>query len=198
MKTLMYVNVIVCSLLLLPCTAFSHHQLGLPHYLYSEEYPQIPTMVIDADVEAGYIVTFSAYPGKPKPGEIVRLKVYIKEKATGAAYDKAIQMSVGTVKFLKKEQEILPPKTILSEFNEYKMSYQFDEAEKYLVHVTFKAKGGHTENIPFPIVIGETQFNLIPVILGSVFVLIFIAVGVTQKKKKQTSSEEEHGESTSQ
>ncbi len=198
MKALTYVSVIVCSLLLLSATAFSHHQLGLPHYLYSEEYPQIPTLVIDADVEEGYSVTFSVYPGKPKPGEIVRLKVYIKDKETGAAYDKAIKMSVSTVKFLRGAQEVLKPKTILSEFNEYKMSYQFEEAEKYLVNVTFEAKEGVSEVIPFPIVIGETQFNMIPVILGGVFVVIFIVVGFTRKKKSKTPLENENGENDSQ
>ncbi len=186
MKALTYVTVIVCTLLVASPTVFSHHQLGLPHYLYSEEYPQIPTLVIDADVEDGYMVTFSVYPGKPMPGEIVRLKVYIKDKETGEAYTKAIKISVSTVKFLRGENEVLEPKLILSEFNEYKLSYQFEAAEKYLVNVSFEAKEGVFEKIPFPIVIGETRFNIIPVILGGIFLVIFIVVGVTRKKKTKT------------
>ncbi|MCP4397441.1 MAG: hypothetical protein GY801_09120 [bacterium] len=198
MKALTYVTVIVCSFLLLPSTTFSHHQLGLPHYLYSEEYPQIPTMVIDADVEEGYSVTFSIYPGKPMPGDVVRMKVYIKNKETDAVYTKAIEISVSTEMFLRGEKEILEPKTILSEYNEYKMSYQFDAAEKYLVNVTFEAKEGVFEKIPFPIVIGETRFNMIPVILGGIFLVIFIAVGVTRKKKDKTHPGKAHDENDSQ
>ncbi len=67
---------VFCFLLLI-YQIHAHHQLGLPHYLYSEDYPQIPTMVIDADAE-GYTVTFAIFPGNPNPGDIVRIKVYIK------------------------------------------------------------------------------------------------------------------------
>jgi len=40
---------------------YSHHQLYFPHYLYSEDFPQIPTMVIDAKAE-GYNIAFSIFP----------------------------------------------------------------------------------------------------------------------------------------
>ena len=73
--------------------------------MYSKAYPQIPTLAIDADAE-GYIVTFSIFPGNPRPKETVRMKVYIKDKFTGEAYKQDIKMSVSLVTFLGGEEII--------------------------------------------------------------------------------------------
>jgi len=163
----------------------AHHQLGLPHYLYSEEYPQIPTMVIDADAE-GYTVTFSIFPGNPQPGETVRTKVYIKHSRTGEIYRKPITLSVSEVKFLRGEKEIVAPRSVRSEYNEYKLSLEFEEAEKYHFNVTFEPSEDFYEKIPFPIVIGKTNFSVIPIIFAAVFLAVFIAVGVTKKRKTKS------------
>lgn len=163
----------------------AHHQLGLPHYLYSEDYPQIPTMVIDADAE-GYTVTFAIFPGNPNPGDIVRIKVYIKHKNSGKVYEKPIEMSVSTESFFKGESIVLEPRTVSTDYNEYKMSYQFDEAEKYLINVTFEPRKDFFEKIPFPIVIGKTNFSLIPIFIGGFFLVIFIIVGFVSKRKSRS------------
>jgi hypothetical protein len=168
---------------------FSHHQLGLPHYLYSEDYPQIPTMVVDADAE-GYDVTFSTFPGNPRPGETVRIKIYIKHQLTGKVYDKPIKMSVSRETFFGGEKEIVVPKRLVSEYNQYKMSYQFEEAEKYLVNITFEPRKDFFEKIPFPIVIGKTNFNIIPIIFGVVLLVIFVIVGFVKKGKTKDEQEE--------
>lgn len=170
-------------------TGFSHHQLGLPHYLYSKDYPQIPTMVIEADAE-GYTVTFSIFPGNPLPGQTVRIKVYIKNKLTGEVYSQAIDMSVSRETFLAGETEILPPRKVACEYNEYKMSYEFSAAEKYFVNITFEPSPGFFEKIPFPMVIGKTNFNFIPIFFGAVFLVIFVAVGFTKKKQSRMAPEE--------
>lgn len=159
----------------------AHHQLGLPHYLYSKEYPQIPTMLIEADAE-GYIVSFSTYPGNPKPGDIVRLKIYIKNKITGKAFLKPITMSINSVYFFFMEKEIASPITLNQEFNEYKASYTFNNTEKYNINVTFEPRPGFFEKIPFPLIIGRTNFSLIPVVSGVIFLIIFIIVGIKKKK----------------
>ncbi|MAF08811.1 hypothetical protein CMK11_00015 [Candidatus Poribacteria bacterium] len=165
----------------LASTAYAHHQLGLPHYLYNEEYPQIPTMVIDAEAE-GYDVTFSIYPGNPQPGDIVRVSAYIKHAMTGAVYQKPVEMSVSTVKFLRGESFVDQPKAVASEYNEYKVSYRFDTAEKYLVNLKFEPRPGFFETIPFPVVIGKTKFSVVPIVAGVIFVGTFVAVGVTKKR----------------
>ncbi len=178
-------NSVSCGLIifLIVCTLSAHHQLGLPHYLYSEEYPQIPTMVIDADAE-GYTATFAIFPGNPLPGQVVRIKVYIKHKNSGRVYTKPIEMSVSTESFFKGETIILEPRMVTAEYNEYKMSYQFDEPEKYYINVTFEPREKFLEKIPFPVVIGKTNFNLVPVISGIFFLTVFIIVGFTARKKK--------------
>lgn len=167
--------------------AHAHHQLGLPHYLYSEEYPQIPTMVIDAEAE-GYDVTFSIYPGNPQPGDIVRVSAYIKHAMTGAVYQKPVELSVSTVKFLRGERFFDDPKPVAPEYNEFKASYRFDEAEKYLVNVTFEPRPGFFETIPFPVVIGKTQFSVVPIVAGVLFVGAFVAVGLTKKRGRDRAT----------
>jgi len=161
--------------------AHAHHQLGLPHYLYTEDYPQIPTMVIDAEAE-GYDVTFSIYPGNPQPGDIVRVSTYIKHAMTGAVYGKPIEMSVSTVKFLRGEKFFSEPQPVAPEYNEYKASYKFEDPEKYLVNVTFEPRPGFYETIPFPVVIGKTRFSVVPIVAGAIFVGTFVAVGFTKKR----------------
>ena len=187
---------IICVLLTvsLNAPAFSHHQLGLPHYLYSEDYPQIPTMVIDADAE-GYDITFSMYPGNPKPGDTVRVSVYIKHRMTGKVYDKPIQISVSRERFLSGEGEFIAPRSVSPAFNKYKISYQFDEPEKYLINVTFEPRGDFFEKIAFPIVIGKTNFSIIPIVFGLVFLVTFALVGFT-KKKRHTKRQELRNERT--
>lgn len=170
--------------LMMTGNGFAHHQLGLPHYLYSKDYPQIPSMAIEADAE-GYIVTFSIFPGNPRPGEIVRIKVYIKHKLTGEVYTEPITMSVSRETFLAGDEQILEPRTVAADYNEYKMSYEFQEAEKYFVNVTFEPRPDFYEKIPFPIVIGQTNFNMAPIFFGAVFLIIFVSVGFTKKRKKQ-------------
>ncbi len=181
---------IIVGLLVVVVPVFSHHQLGLPHYLYSEDYPQIPTMVVDADAE-GYNVTFSTFPGNPRPGETVRIKIYIKHKSTGRVYTAPIRMSISRMTFFGGEKVLTAPRKLSSEYNEYKMSYQFDEAEKYLVNITFEPRPDFFEKIPFPIIIGKTNFNLIPIIFGIVLLVIFVIVGFVKKGKDKESDDEE-------
>ncbi|MFQ5605468.1 MAG: hypothetical protein ACE5HS_19540 [bacterium] len=182
MKILKYIFSIFFGIVIFASQGQAHHQLGLPHYLYSKDYPQIPTMVIEADAE-GYLVTFSIFPGNPRPGQIVRIKTYIKHKLTGEVYTKPIQMSVSQETFFGGEQEIVAPKTVACDYNEYKMSYEFKEAEKFYINVKFEPRADFFEKIPFPIVIGKTNFNMVPIIFGAVFLVIFIGVGLTKKRQ---------------
>ena len=184
MKTFIVVFTIFYTVFLFPVTTPAHHQLGLPHYLYSENYPQIPTMVIDADAE-GYTVTFSTFPGNPMPGETVRTKVYIKQIRSGKAFTEPVTMSVTKETFLGGEVTIVPPRQVGPDYNEYKMSLEFPGAEQYFVNVTFEPRDGFYETIPFPVVSGTTDFNLIPVISGSIFLAIFLLVCFTNKRKRK-------------
>ncbi len=184
MKSKLVIFAIVYGIFLFPTAIPAHHQLGLPHYLYSKNYPQIPTMVIDADAE-GYVVTFSTFPGNPMPGETVRIKVYIKHKITGEAYTSPVTLSVTKITFLGGEEVIAIPRMVKSEYNEYKMSLEFPEAEQFFFNVTFEPRDDFFEKIPFPIVIGTTNFNMIPIVTGSLFLAIFLLVGFTNKRRQK-------------
>ncbi|HDY87240.1 MAG TPA: hypothetical protein ENH82_03880 [bacterium] len=187
MKKLQTLIVIIYILIFLPLPIHSHHQLGLPHYLYSKDYPQIPTMVIDADAE-GYTVTFSIFPGNPLPGQTVRIKTYIKHNLTGKAYTKPITISGSIDTFFGGNNEVFKPRKINSEYNEYKMSFEFSEAEKYLINVTFEPRKDFFEKIRFPVVIGKTDFSMFPVIFGIFFLGLFIIVGLTNKRKTKIAA----------
>lgn len=181
----------LCFLLFTAGRLSAHHQLGLPHYLYSKDYPQIPTMVVEADAE-GYAVTFSIFPGNPMPDQTVRIKVYIKNKLTGEVYTKPIEMSVSKDTFFGGDNELVAPRFVENDYNEYKMSYEFSEAEKYFINVTFEPRPDFFEKIPFPIVIGETNFSLIPIFFGGTFLSLFIIVGLSKKrqsKKREVTSD---------
>ena len=182
MNIILHIILYALAITIHPGNVLAHHQLGLPHYLYSKEYPQIPSMVIDADAE-GFTVTFSIFPGNPGPDETVRLKIYIKHTLTGRAYTEPITMSVSKVTFLGGEEMLMESRVVLPEYNEYKMSCEFPNAEQYFVNITFEPRDDFLEKIPFPIVIGQTNFSLIPIITGSAFLLVFLAVGFTNKRK---------------
>ncbi|MCP4216725.1 MAG: hypothetical protein GY765_18890 [bacterium] len=178
-----------CLLLSAGVHLSAHHQLGLPHYMYSKDYPQIPTMVVEADAE-GYTVTFSTFPGNPRPGETVRIKVYIKHTKTKKVYTAPIRLSISTLTFFGGENEMLAPRTVNCDYNEYKVSYVFQEAEKYLVNVVFEPRSDYREKIPFPIVIGRTNFNIIPIVFGAVLLLVFVVVGVVKRGKDKKGTNE--------
>ena len=65
-------------LILLASSAAAHHILGLPHYSYKENYPQVPVLEYPATT-GPYEVLLVCYPGKPNPGEPANLVFDIKK-----------------------------------------------------------------------------------------------------------------------
>jgi hypothetical protein len=151
--------------------------------MYSKDQPQIPTMMIDADAE-GYTVTFLMHPGNPQPGDTVKVSIVIKHQMTGTVYTKPIQMSVSRVTFSGGEDELIQPTSVSPESNAYPFSYHFDAAEKYQINVTFEPRGGFIEKISFPVVIGKTNFSIIPILFGFIFLLTYLFVGFTKRRRK--------------
>ena len=143
-------------------------------------------MVIEADAE-GFDVTFSTFPGNPQPGETVRMKVYIKHGQTGEVYQGPVELSISRVTFFGGETMVVEPRVANIDYNEFKLSHQFEEAEKYHVNVVFEPRADFVEKIPFPIVIGETDFSVVPIVFGLGLLAVFVAVGVGKRRKRDES-----------
>ena len=85
--------VLASAVLLWTAAASAHHILGLPHYSYKENYPQVPTLEYPAQ-SGPFQILLTCYPGKPEPGEAANLAIYIQHKTDYEPYNQAIQVRV--------------------------------------------------------------------------------------------------------
>lgn len=169
--------------------AGAHHILGIPHYRYGEEYPQIPYMEVIAGVGTKELV-FTHFPGFPRPGERVRFKLYVRDTSSGEAFREPLQAEVFRISFLGGGERVAAPLTIVPgsgpEHNDYKFFMTFDQAEAYEVRVRFPSPGGD-EIIPFPVTIGRTDDR--PLVLGAACLLglTVAAVGLARRRRRRSS-----------
>lgn len=172
-------------LVTLPTVVVGHHILGIPHYKYGEDYPQIPYLEVIAQVGA-MDLDFTYFPGRPKPGEDVRFKLYVHDRTTGEVYRDPLGVRVVRKTFLGGDTPISELFMIHTgsgpERNDYKFFLAFTEAEAYEVRVSFP-NGDQVEVIPFPVTIGETDDR--PLILGAVGLLGLTVVSVAAVKRRQ-------------
>lgn len=163
----------------------AHHILGIPHYKYSEEYPQIPYLEVIAQVGTNDL-DFTYFPGTPKPGERVRLKLYIHDRMTGEVFREPLEVQVVQKRFFGEDRALGRPLTIRTgvgpERNDYKFFLTFDEPEAFEVRLRFP-NGEGFETIPFPVVIGKTDDR--PLIFGAVGVLALAVGSVALVKRRR-------------
>lgn len=169
-----------------PASLSAHHILGIPHYKYSEEYPQIPYLEVLAQV-GDHDLVFTHFPGFPEPGEAVRLKLYVHHRVTGEVFREPLSVAVVKKRFLRGGVPVAEPFEIRTgsgpERNDYKFFLTFAEAEAYEVRVAFPAAGG-VETIPFPVTIGKTDDR--PLIFGAAGLLaVTVAVVAAVKRKRR-------------
>lgn len=182
MKTL--ASVITLATIAWPASALAHHILGIPHYKYSEEYPQIPFVEVMAET-AKHDLHFTYFPGTPRPGERVRFKLYIKGRDDGAAYKQALEVRFLQQRFLRDPVLVDSAEIEVGvgpEGNDYKFFHTFDDAEAYLVELQF-VDGERIERIPFPVHIGETDDRPL---IGGAFALLAVTVlfvGVSKRRR---------------
>lgn len=169
-----------------PQVAMGHHILGIPHYKYGTDYPQIPYAEVLAEV-GDYNIHFTYFPGTPKPGERVRFKLYAFNRETKELFLEPLKV-VFRRKTTFGSEAYGEPTTIRPgvgpEKNDYKFFTSFDEATAYQVEVHFP-NDGDIEKIPFPVQIGETDPR--PLLLGAIGILGFavIGVGVAKRRRKK-------------
>lgn len=178
---------LVLLLLVFPAAASAHHILGIPHYKYSEDYPQIPYLEVLAQV-GDHDLVFTHFPGFPRPGEAVRLKLYVHDRKTGEVFREPLSVTVVEKRFLRGAEPVAPPFEIRTgsgpERNDYKFFLTFSEPESYEVRVRFPTAVGD-ETVPFPVSIGKTDDR--PLIFAAAGLLgaTVVAVAVVKRRRRR-------------
>jgi hypothetical protein len=181
-------SIIVVFGLLLPSFANAHHIMGIPHYKYGDDYPQLPFAEVKAQV-GDYDIHFTYFPGTPKPGQRVRFKLYAYHRETREPFREPLEVSYAKERFLRSNLKVSENLPIAvgqgPEGNDYKFFHTFEDADSFFVNLYFPHEGG-IEVIPFPVQIGVTDTR--PILGGSIFLLFFsvgtVAVLKRRRKKK--------------
>lgn len=176
---------IALAALMAATPALAHHILGIPHYMYGDDYPQIPYLEVIA--QAGpYDLDFTHFPGFPEPGERIRCKLYVRNRETGAPFREPLHVELARRTFPWGSRPAGDPFTIHTgdgpEQNDYKFFVAFEEAEAYEILVHFP-NGDIMEEIPFPVVVGRTDDR--PLILGAAGLLLAAVVSVAAVKRRK-------------
>jgi ferredoxin len=174
----------------LPSSAEGHHILGLPHYSYKENYPQVPTLEYPAIV-GPYDILLTSYPGKPVPDETASLSIYMKHSTTGIPFDKPITVRVVQTFTFGRSREIFKPTVSEPIEQPHKMAVTFPEDGEYIVEVTMVVEG-KTEVIPFVMVAGEPSATLsviVAIIAGLIlFIIVVRAIKIKRDRRMKNNS----------
>ncbi len=155
-------------------TAQAHHILGLPHYSYKENYPQVPTLEYPAQ-SGPYEILMTCYPGKPKPGEAANLAIYIKNQESGQPYNQPIQVRVLQTFTFGRNRDVRPAATVPFYEQPHEVSVVFPTQGEYIVELTMEVEG-QQEVIPFLMVAGEPSATWSVLIAVAVFLVIFFVI----------------------
>ena len=140
-------------LLLFTSPAVAHHILGIPHYAYDEQYPQIP--VLTYRVEAGrYEVKMMGYPGRLQPGEQCVLHVYVRRQDSGIPFDGEVRLTVMQDRLLGSDPIVYGPTEARLEEALYKFYPRFEDEANYIARLEFEVEG-EPWIIDLPMVAGE-------------------------------------------
>jgi len=185
--TRMLQAIVVLMVLSLPSMASAHHIMGIPHYQYGEDYPQLPFAEVKAQV-GDYDLHFTYFPGTPKPGERVRFKLYAFTRDTNEPFREPLQVQYFRKRFLRSDVSLGGGEEIRvgkgPEGNDYKFFHAFKDADAFFVTVKFP-NGDVMEAVPFPVQIGVTDTR--PLLLGAVLTLFLaiLVVAVLKRRRKR-------------
>lgn len=177
--------------LLLPTAVYAHHILGLPHYSYKKNYPQVPTLEYPA-TSGPYDILMTSYPGKPVPGQAAIIAFYIKDRNTGLPYGKPVTVRALETSTFGANKVIHEAATHEPFDNQHKYTIEFPKDREYIVELTMEVEG-QPEVIPFLIVSGEptATASVIVAVVGGLLVFLIVVRAIKVKrdrrKKKQTA-----------
>jgi hypothetical protein len=152
----------------------AHHILGLPHYSYKENYPQVPTLEYPAQ-SGPYEILMTCYPGKPSPGEAANLAIYIKNQASGLPYNHPIGVRVLQTFTFGRNRDVRPASTVPFYEQPHEVSVVFPDDGEYIVELTMDVEG-QEEVIPFLMVAGEPSATWSVLIAIALFLLVFFVI----------------------
>ena len=155
-------------------SAWGHHILGTPHYAYSEDYPQTPTLTYGAELGA-YRVNMTCFPGRPSPGDRTSLHFYIRQLESGEPYSGKVTLTVFRDELIGDDPVVYGPVEGDLEEAMYKFFPQFSEEANYTIRLHYFADGSPWI-LDLPIVVGEPGS---PLAVGggvAVGLLIFVII----------------------
>lgn len=163
----------------------AHHILGLPHYSYKENYPQVPTLEYPAS-SGPYDLLLTSYPGRPKPGEPANLSFYIKDRNTGEPYGRPVEIRVLQTFTFGRNREVHATARVEPFDQVHKLTAVLDREGEYIVELTLEVEG-RAEVIPFRVVAGDPSSGwsvLAGIVVGlGVFVLAVRAVKIKRERR---------------
>ncbi len=170
-------------------SAWGHHILGTPHYAYSEEYPQTPTLTYSAELGA-YKVDMTCFPGKPKPGDNTSLHFYIKHMETGLAFADTVTLTVLKDQFFGDDLVVYGPVEGQLEEAMFKYFPRFEEEANYIVRLEYYADGAPWV-LDLPMVSGEPGSPWVILgMVGGVFAVFFIVIRAIRIKRTRLQQKE--------
>lgn len=185
---------VLLSVLLVATVADAHHILGLPHYSYQENYPQVPTLEYPATA-GPYDVLMTSYPGRPVPGEAATICFYIKDRQTTRPYETPVTVRVLRTATFGANTVVHPPATHRPFDNQHKYTVTFPADAEYIVELTMDVEG-RPETIPFLVVVGQPTATTSIVVSILVGLAAFLVVVRAIKKKRQRRRSADRSEGT--
>lgn len=162
----------------------AHHIMGIPHYAYDENYPQLPFVEVTAQSGA-WDLRFTYFPGLIQPGERIRFKLYGRHRESGEPLRVPLVAQLRRRRFAAASEPLAEPFPLRvgkgPEGNDYKFFKTFPDYDSYEVLVRFPFPDGSVEEIPFPVDVGQSDDTPL---LAAAFGLLLAAV-VTVRVLKQ-------------
>ena len=183
-------SVALLAVFALPQSALGHHILGLPHYSYKENYPQVPTLEYPA-ATGPYDILMTSYPGKPVPGEPAAIAFYIRNRESGQPYGQPVTVRALQTTTFGRNKEVYPSTQHYAFDNLHKCNVTFADDGEYIVELTMNVEG-QTEVIPFLMVAGEptATVSIVIAIAGSllVFLVVVRAIKIKRDRRRKMQS----------
>lgn len=160
----------------------AHHILGLPHYSYRENYPQVPTLEYPAST-GPYDVLLTTYPGRPVPGEPTTLSFYVKDRTRSLRYDQPLTLRVLQTFTFGESKVVVPPTARCPDHVCHQFFVTFPTDGEFVVELTMDVEG-KTEVIPFRLVAGHVSSgSSVLLALGAALGLFAIVVRALRIKR---------------